>query len=84
MVELPIVVRVSALDFLDTVDRNINDEDDEIDIVFIFDLKDMTFSLYMAQSKSTLCRKLVRNLFEEDFGDFDYNWLPICFRHRNI
>ena len=68
MIELPIVIRVSPLEFLDTVDRNINNEVDEINIIFISDLKDMTFSHYMTQPKSMLCRKLVRNFIEEDFG----------------
>ena len=84
MIEIPIEVRVTPLGFLDTFDRNIKDEVDEIDILFISDLKDMAFSLYMAQRKSMLCRKLVRNFIEEDFGNFDYNWLPNCFRHINI
>ena len=81
MIELPIVVTVSPLDFLDTLDRNLNNEVDKIKILFISDLKDITFFHYMNQPKSMLCRKLVRNFIEEDFGDFDYNWLPKCFRH---
>ena len=68
MIYLQIVIRVSPLDLLDTFDRNINIEDDEINIKFIFDLKDMTFSHYMAQPKSMLCRKLIRKFVEEDFG----------------
>ena len=59
-------------------------EVDEIVLIITSDLKDMTFLHYMAQPKSMLCRKLVRSFFEEDFGDFDYNWLPNCFRHINI
>ena len=43
----------------------------------------MTFSHYMAQPKSMLCRKLIRKFVEEDFGDFDYNWLPKCFEYIN-
>ena len=82
MIELPIVIRVSPLDFLDTLDRKINNEVDEINIIFISDL--MTFSHYMAQPKSMLCRKLKRNFIEEDFGDFDYNWLPKCFGNINV
>ena len=84
MIESPIVIRVSPLDSLDTIDRNIKDENDGIVVTFISDLKDMTFSHYIAQIKSMLCRKLVRNFIEEDFGDFDYNWLPFCFRHINV
>ena len=83
MIELPIVVGVSPLHFLDTFDRNINNEGDEIIIMFISDLKDITFFHYMDQPKLMLCRKLGRNFIEEDFGDFDYNWLPECFRHIN-
>ena len=84
MIELPIVVRLSPLDFIDTFDRNINNEVDEINITFTSDLEDMTFSHYKVQPKSMLCRKLVRYFVEEDFGDFDYIWLPKCFRHLNI
>ena len=47
---LPILIRGSSCDFLDTFDKNcINDDVDEIVISFISDLKDMTFSHYMAQ-----------------------------------
>ena len=44
----------------------------------------MTFSHYMAQAKSMLCKKLVWNFIEEDSKDFDYNWLPNCFRLKTI
>ena len=83
MVELPILVRVLPKAFLDTFDRIINNEVDEINMIFTSDLKDMKFSLYKAQSKSMLCRKLVRSFIEEHFGGFDYYWLPNCFRHIN-
>ena len=43
MIELPIKVRVTSLDFLDTFDRNINDKVYETDIMFISDFKAMTF-----------------------------------------
>ena len=43
MIELPIVIRVSPLDFLDTFDKNINDEVDEKNIIFISDLKENNF-----------------------------------------
>ena len=76
--ELPRVIRVSPLAFLDTFDRNINNEVDEINIIFISNLEDMTFFPSMAQPKSMFCRKLIR-IFIENFGDFDYNWLPNCF-----
>ena len=75
-IELPIVIKVSTLDFLDKFDRNINNEVDEIKITFISDLDDITFSHYMTYSKLMLCRKLLRNFVEEDFRRFDLNWLP--------
>ena len=84
MIELPIVIRTSPLDFLDTFDGNINNEVDEINLIFISDLKKMPFSHYMAQPKTMFCRKLIRNFIEEDFGDFDYTWLPKCFGNVNI
>ena len=83
MIELPIVIRMSPLDFLDTFDRNIYNEVDEIKIIFISDLDDITFSHYMTQPKPMLCRKIFKNFVEEDSGDFDYNWLPNCFRNKN-
>ena len=82
MIELPIKIRVSPLDFLDTFHRNINNKVDEINIKFISVLDDMSFSHYKDQPKSMLCGKVARN-FIEDFGDFDHNWLPNCFRHIN-
>ena len=83
MVQLPIVIRVSSLDFLDIFDRNINNGVDEINKIFISDLKDITFFHYMDQPKSMLCRRLVRNIFKENFGDFNYKWLPKCFTQIN-
>ena len=59
LIELPIEVGVSSLDFLDQFDKEgILGEVDEINIIFISDLKDMTFSHYMDQPKSMLCRRL--------------------------
>ena len=55
VIELPIEVIVTTLDFLDTVDRILKDEVDEIDIIFITDPKEMTFSHYMARPKPMLC-----------------------------
>ena len=83
MIELPIVTRVSPLDFIDTVDKNRTAEVDEIIRIFISELKDMTFSHYIDQQKSMLGRKLVENFLEENFEDYDYNWLPKCFRNLN-
>ena len=83
MIDSPIAMRVSPLDFLDTIDKNITEEVDEIDIIFTSDLDDITFSHYMAQPKSMLCRKLLRNFFEKVYGNFDNIWLPNCFRNIN-
>ena len=52
MIDLPIVIRVSPLDFLDFVDKKITGEVGEIDIIFTSDHKDMTFLLYMNQPRS--------------------------------
>ena len=83
MIQLTITIRVLPIDFLDTIDRKIT-EVDEIDIISTSDLKDINFSHYMDQSKSMLCRKIVKNFMEEDFGDFDYNWLPGFFKNINV
>ena len=83
MSELPIVIRVSPFDFLDTFDGNINNEVDEIDIIFISDLDDTTFSHYMTQPKLMIHRKLIGIFFQEEYGNFDYNWLQKCFRNIN-
>ena len=83
MIELPIVIRVSALDFPYRFDGNIKDEAHEINIKFVSNFEDMTFSLYLTQPKSMICRKLVRKFIEEDYGNSDYNWVPNCFRHIN-
>ena len=61
MIELPKVVRVTHPDFPDTFDRNINNEVDEMNIMFISDLEDITFIHYMDQPKSMLRRKLEKN-----------------------
>ena len=44
MIELPNVIGVSPLDFIDTSDRNKKGEVDEIVSIFLSDLKDITFS----------------------------------------
>ena len=54
LIEMPIVVRVSPLEFLDTFDRNINNKVDEINILFVSALKDITFFHYMDQPKTML------------------------------
>ena len=83
-IELPLAITVSPIDFLKTFDKNINNEADEIKIMFISDLKDTTFFHSMEQTKPMLCRKLVRKFFEEDFWAFDSSWLPKCFGNINI
>ena len=40
------------------------DKIQETEIVFIPDLKDMTYPHYMEQPKSMICRKVVRRFFE--------------------
>ena len=54
---------------------------DEINVTFISKLKEITLSHYMEQPRTTLCRKLEKIFFDEDFGVFDYNFYPNCFRH---
>ena len=84
MVELPIVLEVPAYDFLDQFDEEcIRDEVDEINMIFVSDLEDVSFTRYMIQPKSMLCRRLIKNFIEENYGNFDYNWLPKCFRNIN-
>ena len=87
MEEIPIYVEVSSHEFLDIVDRNCiyNIITDEINIIDISNLKNITLQHYLEQPRSMLCRKLERNYFEEDdpppdHWDFDYNFLPNCFR----
>ena len=59
---------------------------DEINIIFISSLKEMTLQHYMEQPRSMLCRKFERYYIEEDDSPpderyLDYNFLPSCFRH---
>ena len=86
--KIPIYVKVSEREFLDLVDRNCayNIISDEINIIFISKLEEITLQHYMEQPRSMLSRKLERNYIAEndppnDDGDFDYNFLPYCFRH---
>ena len=88
MFEIPIYVKVSQREFLDFVDRNCayNLISDEITIIFISKLKEMTLQNYMKQPRSMLCRKLERDNIEENYQvvdnrDFEYNSLRYCFRH---
>ena len=59
MFELPIYVKVTEREFLDIVDRNCvyNTISDEVDIIFISKLREMTLQHYMKQPRSMLCRK---------------------------
>ena len=74
----------SCVDFLDTYYNLANEFCDEISIIFISDLRDKSFFLYMKQPKSMLCRKLVKNFFEENFEDYEYKWLPNCVKQLKI
>ena len=49
----------SCVDYLDTFYNFANDFCDEISIIFISGLRDLSFFHYMKQSKSMLCKKLV-------------------------
>ena len=82
-----LIINETACDFLNKVITNYLDHEElpikiqKTAIVFISDLKDMTFSHYMDQSKSMFCRKMIRRFFEvkgEDIIDFEYNWIPGC------
>ena len=73
MIELPIVLKVPAYDSLDQFDKEcILDEVDEINIIFVSHLEDVSFTHYMIQPKSMLCRRLIKTLNEENYGIFDY------------
>ena len=53
----------------------------ETEIVFISDLKDMTFHHYLEQPMPKTQRKMIRRFFEvkrEDKNDFEYSCLPGC------
>ena len=58
LAEIPIYVEVSSHKFLDIIDRNCvyNILSDEINIIFISNLKDITLQHYMEQPRSMLCR----------------------------
>ena len=86
--EIPIYVKVSEREFRDIVERNCayNIISDEIDIIFISKSKEMTLQNYMKQSRSLVCRKFEKTYIEGDYPpldnrDFEYNFLPTCFRH---
>ena len=86
--EIPIYVKVSEREFLDKVDRNCayKIKSDEIGIIFISKLKEITLQHHMEQARSMLCRKLERNYIAKndppnDDRDFDYKIFPYCFKH---
>ena len=83
MFEILIHVKVSECEFLNIVDRNCayNIISDEIDKIFISKFKKMTLQHYMNQPRSMFCRKLERDYQMVDNRDFDYNFLPDCFKH---
>ena len=68
----------SCVDYLDTYYNFDNDFCNEISIIFISDLRDISFFHYTKQPKSMLCRKLKKNCIEENFEDYEYKWLPNC------
>ena len=87
---MPFYVKVSLNEFQNLIDRGCeyNIITDEINIIFISKLKDITISQYMEQPRSMLFGKLERNYIELDDlppgpEDFHYNFLPECFRHIN-
>ena len=84
MIELPLVIRVPPLDFLDNFDKNITEQAVEINIIFKSDLQNMKFSHYMDQPKSMLCRKLIKKFIGEVYAIFDYNWFPKCFGKKTL
>ena len=62
----------SCLDYLVNFYDLSNDFCDEIKIIFIYYLKDISFFHYMKQPKSMLCRKLVKNFIkEENLRDYE-------------
>ena len=79
MFDIPIYVEVSKREFQYIVDENCacNILPDEIDIIIISKFKEMTLQNYMKQPRSMLWRKLERTYDR----DFEYNFLPYCFRH---
>ena len=82
--EIPIYVKVSEREFLDIVDINCvySIISDEIDKIFLSEIKEMTLQHYMKQPRTMLCRKLQRNyIAENDPRNFEYIFLPYCFRH---
>ena len=91
MEEMSFYVKISLKEIQNTTDRGCeyNIITDEIKIICISKLKYFTISHYVEQPRSVLCRKLERNHIEEgdpppDYRNFDYKFLPECFRHINM
>ena len=80
---MPMILIGSCVDYIDTFCKFDNGFFDEIIMLFLSDLKDITFFHYMEHPRSMLCRKLEKNIFEENFKSFDYNWLPDCSGQMN-
>ena len=60
--------RIESCDeYLDSLDLDQCNFCDEINIIFISNLKDITFVHFMEQPKSMLCRKLIRNLIDGNY-----------------
>ena len=57
---------------------------DEINIKFKSDFKDITLYHYMKQPKSMLSRKLIINLSQNQSGNHTQKWLPNCFVYNYI
>ena len=78
--EISVYVEVSKREFLDVVENcAYNIITDEINVIFICNLKNILLSHCISQPRSMLCRKLERNHIEEnvpppDDKDFDYNF----------
>ena len=74
-------VKETACDFLDrAIKVHLTAHEikkiDETGIVFISDLKDITFNYYMDLPKSMICYKMIRyfEMGNEDINE--YKWLP--------
>ena len=57
----------------------------ETEIVFISDVKDMTFHHYLEQPMSMVQSKMIRRFFEIKDGvdDFEHKWLPDSLREES-
>ena len=55
---------------------------DEINIIFISELEDITFLRFMQQPKSMLSRKLVKCIVDGNYDGYNYKWLPNCFKFK--